>query len=190
MHMSDFARLCLIFSNTYLLIAIMILGLLTKKRQEVYWGIMCLCLSIMINYALKVTFKVPLLFKVGYAFPSGHMQLVTFFYGWLALIGLFRMQYWVWFIGLAQAYGQIYFHYHNGLETFSGFAEGVLLLSIFYSLYFNQFKYLVLLLLSFAGLLLMYIFFRVGAVPNYVSFACVAFVSLILFYQRFKKFLS
>ena len=43
------------------------------------------CLSIIVNVALKGTFKVPLPpeLHVGYAFPSGHMQFATVFYGWI-----------------------------------------------------------------------------------------------------------
>ena len=187
----DIVRMGLIFSNEFIMIGVIILGLVTSKRREVYWGTIGLNLSIIINYALKATFKVPLLIHAGYAFPSGHMQQVTFLYGWLALIHLFKMQYLAGFIILAQAFGQIYFKYHNGVETLSGFAVGIFLLSIFYPLYFSTLNYLAMILLGIASLLFFYIL-SVAAMPGYVSYAYVFFILLLLvprFNQQSRHFI-
>lgn len=85
--MMETAQFFLIFANRYLIIPLILIGLVTINRR-LFYEASCLALfSLLVNVALKVTFQVPLTLIAGhpgYALPSGHMQLATVFYGWLA----------------------------------------------------------------------------------------------------------
>ena len=76
----------LVFSHDTILIPLIVLGYIWLDRAIFYHATCLLLLSMLVNPALKVTFKVPLLPHLGggYAFPSGHMQSATVFYGWIA----------------------------------------------------------------------------------------------------------
>lgn len=131
MTLDSFARFCLFFSQTYTLLGIIGIGMLWLDRKLFYqlWILSALC--IMVNVALKGTFKVPLpaTLHPGYAFPSGHMQLTTVFYGylmanfenrWLRLSALLVL--------CAVGFGLMHFHYHNGREVLAGLFFGMILL--------------------------------------------------------------
>lgn len=146
------AEFFLFFSNTPCILAIIFIGMLSDKRNIFYWGALFCLISICINYVLKITFKVPLPPELhdGYAFPSGHMQMLTVFYGWLANHRLMRMRWFFPLLVIGEAYGLVYFHYHTLLEAFAGFATGMFLLSVFNKIYLKtpliRYIYLIFLL--------------------------------------------
>jgi hypothetical protein len=131
------AEFFLFFSNISCMLVIFLIGMLSDKRNVFYWGALFCLISICINYVLKISFKVPLPPELheGYAFPSGHMQMLTVFYGWLAYHRLLRMRWFFIPLVIGEAYGLVYFHYHTLLEAFAGFATGIFLLSVFNKIY-------------------------------------------------------
>lgn len=88
MQMSDYiATFFLAFGNGFIIIPLILWGLVFDERRLFASALRLVALSILVNVALKISFQVPLspsLAKEGFAFPSGHMQLATVFYGWLA----------------------------------------------------------------------------------------------------------
>jgi hypothetical protein len=123
------ANLMLSFSHFSALLLFTVICLLVCGRRFLFiQTIYLVSLDIILNVALKGTFKIPLsplLHKIGYAFPSGHMQVSTVFYTW-----------WVFFIA-SRAYwlicctiligvgaGLIHFGYHNLNDVIAGLCFG------------------------------------------------------------------
>lgn len=134
----------LLFSHFEMLVPILLIGFLWVNRALFFQTTCIAVFDLMVNVALKGTFKVPLsplLHKIGYAFPSGHMQLVTVFYGWLALhipYTLFRVAMLLIVFGVGA--GLIHYDYHNVLDVSAGLLFGLLLIVCFQLLlsYFKQ----------------------------------------------------
>ncbi|NBX85090.1 MAG: hypothetical protein EBQ95_05725 [Gammaproteobacteria bacterium] len=156
------AEFFLFFSNIPCIFAFFLIGILSDKRNIFYWGGLFCLISICINYVLKISFKVPLPAELhdGYAFPSGHMQMLTVFYGWLANHRLLRMHWFFPALVIGEAYGLVYFHYHTLLEAFAGFATGIFLLSMFNKIYFKTpfMRYICLIFLLSACLIYIHVF--------------------------------
>ena len=86
--MNTLAQFFLFFSNGFFIICLLILGYLLNKNLLFFQAACIALISIVVNIALKHTFQIPLspaLHKTGFAFPSGHMQLASVLYGWIAL---------------------------------------------------------------------------------------------------------
>ena len=84
--MNEIAHFFLSFINAPILIPLIILGYIWVGRQLFFDALCLLLLSVLFNYALKVTFQIPYpanLSRAGFAFPSGHMHAAVAFYGWL-----------------------------------------------------------------------------------------------------------
>lgn len=59
-------------------------GVYAKKWKPVFGLLVLLIASIFVGEYLKSIFKIPLMFDpTRYAFPSGHTQFSTVFYGWI-----------------------------------------------------------------------------------------------------------
>lgn len=173
------ARFFLFFSNLPCMLMFFFIGLLSEKRKLFYWGGLFCLISVCINYVLKISFKVPLPPELheGYAFPSGHMQMLTVFYGWLASHHLMRMRWFFIPLVCGEAFGLVYYNYHNLLEAISGFLTGLFLISIFNKIYLKsppvRYVYLLLLLV----LCISYIFTFGYMQPHVLSSA-----SILLFF--------
>lgn len=104
-------------SHGGLVLFLIILGFIWMSRPIFYDVVCLLALSILCNVVLKLIFQIPLaptLCKEGFAFPSGHMQALTVFYGYLG----FRFQnsgFSVLIVALLLGYGfsLVYAGYHN-----------------------------------------------------------------------------
>jgi PAP2 superfamily len=86
MQISQIQQLFLNLSYETFIIPGLILGYIWISSSIFYHAACVLLLSILINYILKNIFKIPLTFMPGkhnYAFPSGHMQSASAFYGYL-----------------------------------------------------------------------------------------------------------
>src|SRR6476620_614074 len=87
MLLDTIARGFLALSNDIIIIPIIVLGYIWVDRKLFYHVTCLLLFSMIVNVALKWTFQVALAPSIGnphgYAFPSGHMQSSTVFYGWL-----------------------------------------------------------------------------------------------------------
>lgn len=178
------ARGFLLFSNTLIILPVLIIGLIWLNRETFYQATCLLLFSMLVNVALKNTFQIPLspaLHKVGYAFPSGHMQLVTVLYGWLAL----RMKNYglcaavaVLLIGIACSL--IHFGYHNIYDVLAAVICAFFLIGL-YSFALGKWpKQLPWLLLVLASLLQTYIFLLSGEIAAYVWMAYYALCGLIV----------
>ncbi len=93
MNLDLIANAILYFNNWPIILPISIVSALILGRIFFFQTICLVSFNIVVNAALKGLFKIPLsptLHKLGYSFPSGHMQLVTVFYIWIALYFPFR----------------------------------------------------------------------------------------------------
>ncbi len=118
------AQFALSFSHDTIIIPLLIGGFIWWDREMFYNAICLVLVSIIVNYALKITFQIPLspsLGKEGFAFPSGHMQTSTILYGWIAYqtqkmaIKLLTVT-----LLIAIALSLVYFGYHNYYDILGG----------------------------------------------------------------------
>lgn len=159
-------------------------GWVTVHRRIFYQATCLLVMSILINFSLKCTFQVPLLshlHKVGFAFPSGHMQSVIVLYGWLAAHFNYVAKGMVTIIWIGTAWSLHYFGYHDYIDLIGGFCVGIGCL-IFYhtaSLYGKEkiSGYLFLI----ACLLLIYVDMHHAFIPFYVWQAYWTLIGLLVF---------
>lgn len=112
---------------------------------------------------LKVVFKVPLPLAVQpnwFAFPSGHMQGVTVFYGylffntdnkWLKIISILLL--------MGVGWSLIYFGFHNLIDVTGGFFVALIILGFYPFLKNQPWKMFSCLTLILATLLLLAIYF-------------------------------
>ncbi|KTD64344.1 phosphatase PAP2 family protein [Legionella spiritensis] len=124
----------LAFSHLPILLLIVVSGFLFISRALFFQTACLAAFDIMVNVALKGFFKVPLAPALGpgFAFPSGHMQLATVFYLWLALY----IPLWPWRIAVALLLagigaGLIHYDYHSLQDVLAGLACGLLLLGFY-----------------------------------------------------------
>ncbi len=123
-------RFFLAFSNETIIIPLIIIGYIWLDHDIFYHAICLLLTSILLNVALKSTFKIPLsptLGKEGFAFPSGHMQSAVVLYGWLfkstnrliIKISIIAILVGIWL-------GLLYFGYHNSFDILGAIFFGLL----------------------------------------------------------------
>jgi membrane-associated phospholipid phosphatase len=82
-----FEHFFLFFAHDAAIVPLLLIGVMWSERSLFRHATYLILISMIINYALKITFQIPLaphLHKVGFAFPSGHMQSSFVFYGWLS----------------------------------------------------------------------------------------------------------
>ncbi|AHE65915.1 phosphatase PAP2 family protein [Legionella oakridgensis] len=182
--MSDFTADCfLAFTHFPLLFFLTIIGTLWWGRGFFLPTVFLIAFDIVVNVALKGTFKIPLaaaLHKVGYAFPSGHMQLATVFYCWLASLTvswLGRGVIMMLLIGIGASL--IHFGYHNLYEVLGGLVSGILLMVVFrWLLTYYRHSFFKTLFWA-ASLLMMYSGLMYQAIPRH---ACAAYVAIGLLF--------
>lgn len=179
----DLADIFLLFSNSYIILPLLILGYFLINKKILLQTIYILLITILINIALKALFKIPLspqLNKIGFAFPSGHMQASFALYGWLFLRmkNLFARII-IALILIAIGYSLVYKGYHNYFDILGAIFFGtltILLYEFLSRLSRNQF---VLVNVSLATLLLVYIAL-IGQIKIYgfMSYLGIIIVSL------------
>jgi membrane-associated phospholipid phosphatase len=119
--------------NVYFMFFVLFLLLMTKKFQTFQTSLMVGATSMLINANLKMFFQIPLMAHLGngFAFPSGHMQMSTVFYGCLLSFQLLSKKAYG-FLLLAIAWGIYYQNYHTPIELLGGFISGMMVLSLFF----------------------------------------------------------
>ncbi len=165
----------LLFSDDLFIIPLLIIGFIALDRATFYHAVCLTLLSILVNVSLKVSFQIPLspsLGKKGYAFPSGHMQLATVLYTWLA----FKMQkFWFSMIIGALLIGiglsLVHFGYHNYYDVVAGVFFAILLLVSYYLVSLKWPQTMPWVILSVANLMVIYIYIRTAELPNHVWMA-------------------
>lgn len=157
------------FSHGTVLIPILIIVFIWIDKPTVHQTIFLVFLSITINVALKVTFQIPLspsLHKVGFAFPSGHMQLATVFYTYLAYkINNTAFRILIIPILAGVGFGLIDAGYHTLIDVLGGLFVGIFI-TIAYCLARYQWpKQLPLGVIVLASLCLLYIQIHCPPIP-------------------------
>jgi len=145
------------FSNPYILISVIIIGLL-NRQEKIYGRVLFLLLfTIIYNLYLKSLWQHPLPPPLeGWAFPSGHMHSAVVFWGWLAIE--YRRLWFSAIVGLILclvAYGLLYSGYHYPIDIVGSLAVGALSLFIYYFVnrlpFFKESPYQVGVLLTLLG---------------------------------------
>jgi membrane-associated phospholipid phosphatase len=178
------ARGFLFFSHYQFILAVIILGFIWFDRSLFYHAFCLALLSALLNVALKDSFQIPLnpfLHKQGFAFPSGHMQLATVFYGWLAYKvkgKLFSLLMAVLLSGIGL--GLVHFGYHTIYDVFGGVFFALLLFLLYDFVYLRWPAKLPWCSLIAATFLLVYIFVRHPPLMNYVWIDYGTFVGLVV----------
>ena len=178
----------LAFANFPVIFCIGIIILLTLGRPFLFQTACLLCFDIIVNVALKASFKVPLspyLHTLGYAFPSGHMQLATVFYVWLAL----HIPFWWYRIitvlllsGIGA--GLIHYGYHNLSEVLAGCLCGLLIVSV-YQYALNHVKnYLPWILLTVGSLLMIYNELTYQTIPHAYAWKAYGLLAILIIIEQ------
>lgn len=172
----------LLFSQWWLALTIALIGFALGKRWLCYHATCLVLFSMLVNVALKSTFQIPLspsLNVSGFAFPSGHMQFATVFYGWLALQTKHRSLQ-ALAIGILTGVGAslVHFGYHSWFDVFGALFFGGILIVCYQKLIAQKEKYVFWSLALSAILLLSYIAYRVP-IPNHALMAFVLLMSLL-----------
>lgn len=177
------ARFFLGFSHFLFILPMLVLGFIFFNKHLVYHALCIMFFSIIINVVLKATFQIPLapfLNKTGFAFPSGHMQLATIVYGWLALKTpnmVFRVL--ISFVLIGIGFGLVHFGYHTIIDVLGGVFFATLLI-IFYVFMQNKHeKILPGLLFALSSLAMPYIAWR-STTPPHAWVAYFALLALII----------
>jgi undecaprenyl-diphosphatase len=119
--------------NIYFMFFILFLLLMTRQFHAFQTCIIVGASSMLINANLKLFFQVPLMAHLGngFAFPSGHLQMSTVFYGCLCALHLLHKKVYG-FVLIAIAWAIFYQNFHTPLELLGGFISGMLVISLFF----------------------------------------------------------
>ncbi|MCA0403479.1 MAG: phosphatase PAP2 family protein [Proteobacteria bacterium] len=162
----------LIFTDSLLIIPLVLLGFLWISRFAFYHAVALMLVSMIINVALKISFQIPLspsLHKAGFAFPSGHMQLASVFYLFLAY--QFKKTWLtttIFFLLTGIGFGLIYFGYHNIYDVVAAFITALILVFSYLFSIKQAPKITAWLLLGLASLLLSYIHWHYPPIAGFV----------------------
>lgn len=191
MNLSDYiASFFLVFGNGLIIIPLLLWGLIFAERRLFYSALCLIGLSILVNVALKVSFQLPLspsLGKEGFAFPSGHMQLATVFYGGLAYnkrSQLFSLLIVCLLAGIG--WGLIHYNYHNLYDVSAAFIVALCLLYLYQCLQRVEKEQWIL--SGTASLLMVYIHLHYPPIPPHAWQAyAILMLSLLFAAWRHKK---
>lgn len=178
------ARTLLAFSNGTVVIPLIILGFIWLDRNIFYHATCLVLLSIVVNVALKVTFQIPLsptLGKDWFAFPSGHMQLSTVLYAWIAYKiekPVFRLTMVTLLVGIGSSL--IHFGYHNLFDVLAGSFFALLIIVSYYLLSKKWPQKTPLLMVLIASSLVLYINWRYARIPVHVWMAYYALSGFVI----------
>ena len=177
-------ELFLRFSSLDIVVLIVLAGFLLIDRRFFYQTSCLLTFNILLNVALKGTFKIPLspaLHVIGYAFPSGHMQLATVFYGWIALHWTRRSARLAIVVLLAGiGAGLMHFGYHTLSDVLAALVVGLGLIAVFQGLLTINAPAVPWILAICACLLLGYIRLIFYSIPQYCLISFYTLFALLI----------
>jgi len=134
--LENILRFFLACSHEIIIIPLVIIGYIWLDRKVFFHGICLLLTSMLLNLALKSSFRIPLspaLGKEGFAFPSGHMQSSLVFYGWLfKSTNQFLIKIGITVLLIGIGVGLLYFGYHGYLDIFGALFFGLLLIGTYH----------------------------------------------------------
>jgi undecaprenyl-diphosphatase len=175
----------LFFDNLQWIACYILMGFIFINRTLFYHATCILCISIIFNVALKCTFQIPLLPTVhhpGFAFPSGHMQLATVFYGWLGLHTRHHKLHLLIITLLSGiGFGLVYLGYHTWFDVLGAVFFAGLIIGLYQILLLQKIKFLNMTWtnLSITSLAMLYIAYRY-TIPSYAWFAFSTLVICII----------
>jgi len=176
------AKFFLAFSHETIILPLIILGYIWGSRDVFYHAICLMLTSMILNFALKITFKIPLhpsLSIPGFAFPSGHMQSPTVLYSWIAFrIRNLFVRIFISLLLLSIGISLVYSGYHNYYDIFGAVFFAAILLLIYSFLFRNKPHILHYFLIIFSTILMIYIGAKNGLTPHmFLSYyALLAFI--------------
>ncbi|MDF1684075.1 MAG: phosphatase PAP2 family protein [Legionellaceae bacterium] len=137
------ARFFLGFSHVGFILPMLALGFIFLDKPYFYHAYCIMFFSIIMNVALKSTFQVPLnptIHHAGFAFPSGHMQLATIVYGWLAFNNANKhLRACICIILMGVGFGLVHFNYHTIIDVLGGVFFASLII-LFYAFIKNKYQ--------------------------------------------------
>lgn len=150
-----------------------------------------ICIELIINVALKGTFRVPLserLHSIYYAFPSGHMQLATVFYLWWAVfVRSWFIRVLIAFILIGVGAGLLHYGFHNLLEVIGGFIAGIIIFTGYLYFLGKSNRYTGWMLLGFSFILMIYNQLIYSIVPSHARSAFYVLLALIIMLELLFK---
>lgn len=181
----DSIRLALVmFSDEFFVIPVIILGSIWVDR-EVFFHASCMMLvNIIINFALKIIFHIPLaslLMQDGFSFPSGHMQASSAFYGWLiyargrSIIGVLSS-----ILLTAIACGLSYSDYHDYWDILSAGLFAAISIMWYVQLLAHPYYSASMTIFAISTILLVFIKLGYGIIPHFVWLAYYSLWGFIL----------
>ncbi|MCC5791532.1 MAG: phosphatase PAP2 family protein [Legionellaceae bacterium] len=194
------AHFFLFFSSLPCAIVISLFGFVYINRPLFYQTACLGAFNLIINVALKGTFKIPLPPELhpGYAFPSGHMQFSVVFYGWLMLhlpSAVLRCLVLPILFGIGGSL--LHFHYHNLSEVLAGAFFALSLILLYRVLLQYRAKNTPLFLISCSSLLMAYIALVYEQIPSHCWPAVSVLFSIVIIpallsrrYPKWKKSLD
>ena len=179
--MNTLAHFFLFFNQWPFIIGLLLLGLMFGNRTIFYHTTCVMLISMILNVALKVTFQVPLspaLHKVGFAFPSGHMQLAAVLYGWLFFHTKNKtLKILIIMLLTGIGFGLVHFEYHTWFDVLGAVFFAGLILGFYYILHRKKKTYLTWINLSLTAFPMIYIAYR-NTIPIH---AWMAYSTLLIF---------
>jgi hypothetical protein len=168
----------------------MIIGYIWINQTLFLHAIYLVFISMILNLALKSTFKIPLppfLKQDGFAFPSGHMQTAIIFYGWVMIQFsniIIRFILFCTLVGIGISL--VYFGYHNYIDIVGAVIVGVLLLFAYHKLFSLLKNILTWLMLALVSWLMVYIKERYR-IPEHLWIAYFGFLGVFISDSLFVK---
>jgi len=176
------ARFCLGFSHFLFIIPMLALGFIFLNKPLFYHSYCIMFFSILMNVALKSTFQIPLnpaIHHAGFAFPSGHMQLATIVYGWLAFNSTNKyLRACISIILVGVGFGLVHFDYHTIIDVLGGVFFASLIIMLYSWIKNKQPRILPWLLSTIATLTMPYIAWQAN-IPTHAWIAYCAVLALL-----------
>lgn len=179
----NIANMLLFLTHEQFICPLIILGYIWINRDTFYHATCLMFVSMIFNSALKVTFQVPLsplLGKEGFAFPSGHMQLATTFFGWLAFksnMHAIRILIAILVIGIGLSL--VHFQYHNYYDVLAAVFFALLLCIAYYLAITKEKRMSSWIIISFSTILIAYTYFVLKQINNHIWVAYYALLGFI-----------
>lgn len=174
----------LFLTAEYFLLPCIIIGYIWLDKDVFLQALKIMLFGMILNTALKVTFQVPLsplLGKAGFAFPSGHMQLATTFFGWLLFksrVLILRVLITAAIIGIGM--GLVHFGYHNYHDVIAALFFGGLTIIGYHLLITKYNHYVAPIIIILSTVLVTYICLRFELTPGHIWMAYYSLLGIML----------
>lgn len=180
--LDELYKFFLSFVHNPVLLPLIIIGYIWLDRRIFFHAASILLLGMLVNGALKYTFRIPLspsIGKTGFAFPSGHMQTSVTFYGWIFdFTNKYIIKAGIIVIFFGMGLGLMHFNYHDMIDVLGGIACAIFLIKLYkYLLKKYGDEKLSLISIIISTLLILYIY----AVDGIRGHSFMAYYSLIGF---------